>query len=277
VSSLARQHASNPALLSSTLALGEGLLEYAKNEGLSHTSALLSSTILKVHQRLEQVQDSRTTALARVNAGMSGLSSMESQDAKLGDRTASSSSRDDASSSKDGLRRRLASQPTKEVASKQAPGPQCLIAETPEPPASSGNSAPCLKEAAICSLRGFHPREVEQQYALWVAASWSRIVFLHCFILTLFIAASLVNIAKVHGLQAFFLHLPFHLVCASIYTASAVFALYQQHRWVSGFNRLGTQARVPETAAVTICCATAGTDAAVSSSPVHAQPLLSLL
>jgi hypothetical protein len=56
VMSLASEHAFDPALLSSMHSLGEGLLEYAKMEGLKATASLLNPSILALHLRLEQVQ-----------------------------------------------------------------------------------------------------------------------------------------------------------------------------------------------------------------------------
>jgi hypothetical protein len=55
--SIAQQRAWDPAVLSNTLSLAEGLLEYTKTEGLTHSAALVASVSNTICQRHMEVKD----------------------------------------------------------------------------------------------------------------------------------------------------------------------------------------------------------------------------
>jgi hypothetical protein len=244
VSAIARQHASSPALLSGALALGEALLEYAKSEGLPHTSSLLSSAILNVHQRLEELQGAPSAAPGSAAEARTERIGLEGTAGK-GQSTATTSDRAEIAllGEQQALRQRLAPQGPKESPSKlESRSQHSRVQET-----AAGGSTAQLKQAAVWSLRGFRPKEREQQYALWVAASWSRIVILHSLMLMLSLAASLINIARAYGASAFLSHLPLHLICATPYTTSTLLALFHQHRWVAeSASLLSTSPNIPQ-------------------------------
>jgi hypothetical protein len=225
VSALAKQHACNPTLLSSTLALGEGLLEYAKSEGLSHTSALLSSTILKVHARLEQVQGSRPTAPAAASNALS-MSNHEAS-AKVQSSSASTSGGGSICElllHKGGLKKRL---PRPYVSQGvKAALPQLDSEGTAAP---TQTIQPTIKDAVKCTLRGFHSAGLEQQYKLWVAASYQRMILMYSLLLCCWVASSGVRLAR-EGVDVFLPHLPMHLLNGLPYFISLLLAVFRQHR-----------------------------------------------
>jgi hypothetical protein len=70
---------------------------------------------------------------------------------------------------------------------------------------------------------------MEQQYQIWLASRYHRVVFIQGVLVVLWALASLVRMAQ-DGLTAFLSHLPLHLACGLPYAVSALLAAYQQHR-----------------------------------------------
>jgi hypothetical protein len=219
VSAIARQHATSPALLSGALALGEGLLEYAKSEGLPHTSSLLSSTILNVHQRLEELQG--TTSAAPAVAG----SRASSEQPGPSDTPGKGSVRG-LSLYKSWLRKRLPRPYASHLGGK-AVHTQLSSHVTAQP---TQPAAPTVKEAVRCTLAGFSPVGVEHQYQLWVAKSNQRMILMYSLLLCCWVTASGVRLATEGGLGALVDHLPLHLLSASPYLISLLLSLGNNFR-----------------------------------------------
>jgi hypothetical protein len=215
---MADQHTSNPALLSSTLALGEGLLEYAKSEGLAHTSALLSSCICKLQARQEALAGA---AGPGHNSAVQGSSQGDIAEAG-------------------GVRKRLVKKLEQEAGTEghssdvgtsapQRPVAPAARARSPAASTSSQQQPFSYTQTARCTLLGFSAPGQEQQYQLWLAARYNRVVAIQGVLVVLWALASLVRMAQ-DGASAFLSHLPLHLACGLPYAASALLALYKQHR-----------------------------------------------
>jgi hypothetical protein len=68
VAGLAAQHASDPDTLSGVIFICEGLLEYAQEQGSTHTADLLSECASRLQQRLQQVQGAGASTMAAPSA-----------------------------------------------------------------------------------------------------------------------------------------------------------------------------------------------------------------
>jgi hypothetical protein len=259
VSGLAQHHASDASTLSSMLAIAEGLLEYAKSEGLKHTAALLVPGIMTLHQRLEAVKASTTGAVtASSAAGFSAAAGSSQSDSKACAGTAAgvggehgcaeqagvpTPSTDPAKSpTKPGLRQRNLKTSseglpqTGGVVSEQHPQKVMGHAFSPEnhQQVQQPSQGPqhmdwrLYRQACKHAVLGFQA-PLEQRYKLWVAQRRSAFSATYSLLLVVWVAASMTRTAF-EGWPAFVAVLPVHLAALVPWATSAILALNKQYR-----------------------------------------------
>jgi hypothetical protein len=243
--STARQLSSSAPLLSSLLVMSEGLLEYAAAEGLAATSHLVQALSDTVKQRLEQLQaPGGSTATAQAATPPVGHAHEITSPANNTDPASNTgpvvSDGFGHASSSAYLYPPLPAPVKPSAAQKDFDAPAA-----PESPGPSGQPdaqqsgrltpqlvrQPSYREAAAAVVTGFHPREVEGQYGVWLAANtralvrtWST-MFL-CWVLTCTLRS------YQEGLPVLVSHLPFNLLLGAPYLGSAFVALKGYYRSV---------------------------------------------
>jgi hypothetical protein len=253
-STLARLHTSDPALLSTTLAIANNLLHHAQGASLPATATLLTSCVAQVQQQLEEVKNMVSATAASPSNAQGTLNDVRST-AYVALPSAAGPSALELSMSKDGLRHRS----VKASVATPVPGEGASVAATESPtalknamkdaaasssthkgfsPPTKPNAAspspqvqqePSLMQCIKSAVTGFQsPAGLERQYAVWTAAYMNRVVFTHGFLLVLWTVASILRTALDGTLVSY---LPLHLICGLPYVATTLLAMNQQHKW----------------------------------------------
>jgi hypothetical protein len=236
VSSLAAQHASDPATLSWTHELASGLLEYAKSEGLKHAAALLVSDMMTLHQRLEAVKG---TAGSPSSLSPAAAAPSKVEESKAGANAEAAAAAAAASSANSGLRQRnpqhtgLDKPPAKsgwkEAGAQQPHQRGSSVSQQTVPRSQQRLSWPTVATCIRDAVFGYESQQVEEQYKLWVAQRHNRFLSTYTLLLCLWIIASCVRSWR-DGWQAFLDHLPIHLAAIVPLATTLVLTLVKQYR-----------------------------------------------
>jgi hypothetical protein len=235
VSSLAAQHASDPATLSWTHELASGLLEYAKSEGLKHTAALLVSGMMTLHQRLEAVKGTDRPSLSLSAAAATHATAAAADAGQAG--SASS-----ASGANSGLRQRnpqhtsLDNSPAEgswqeagnEAWNQKQQGGSSVSQQT-APRSQQRPSWPTVTACIRDAVFGHGSQQIEEQYKLWVAQRHNRFLSTYTLLLCLWIITSCVRSWR-DGWRAFLDHLPIHLAGIAPWATTLVLTLLKKYR-----------------------------------------------
>jgi hypothetical protein len=236
---LRSRYSSDPALLSSTLELAEGLLEFAQEENLANLTACLVSAKGVLSQKLAALQQQPSSS-GTTNTGESSTSAGSEAHQQVGPKQQSKPH----AGQQDGKQQQQGEGSlTAEISSEVVPGTQ-PSSSTPSPPpalvlstsgscdSGSGIDTPnSMQESFRAFLTGFKPREVERQYATWASVCCTRLMNYWRPIILGYLGFCMVQ-SLMEGRAHIVSHLIVHLLLAAPNAVGMLLAWTKQYRWV---------------------------------------------
>jgi hypothetical protein len=231
-------------LLSSTLELAEGLLEFAQEEGLARLAACLGSAKEVLAGRLAALQQQPSGGGTSAGACGSGVASA-SAGGCLGQQPGVSAPTAHQEGKQHHQDNSQQGPVGAKISTEVTPDPQPSTSTScPLPPLSLSKADSCssgsgldtpnsLQESLRASLTGFRPREVELQYAMWASVCCTRLMNYWRPAILGWLGYCMVQ-SIMEGRSHVVSHLVVHLLLAAPNVVGMLLAWKKQYRWVGG-------------------------------------------